>query len=199
MERIVKSIESARTQCDYVIVSLHSHEVGSRNKECPCAFFAEFAHNCIDAGASAVIGHGPHLIRPIEMYKGCPIFYSLGNFLFQNEHTQFAAEDMFEKYGLTSDTSMGELYNVRSKGHTRGLLTERRVMEAIIPYMEIENDRVTKIELMPIDMGVDLEFWQKGLPRPGYGMGILERLAKMSEPYGTKITIREDGIGEIVL
>jgi len=48
-------------------------------------------------------------------------------------------------------------------------------------------------------MGVGLEFWQMGLPRPGFGMGILERLAAMSEPYGTKITIRDDGIGEIEL
>ena len=72
-------------------------------------------------------------------------------------------------------------------------------MEAFIPYFEIDNDKVTKIELMPIDMGVNLEYWQMGLPRPGFGMGILERLAEMSAPYGTKITIREDGIGVIEL
>ena len=52
---------------------------------------------------------------------------------------------------------------------------------------------------MPIDMGVGLEYWQMGLPRPGFNQGILERLAEMSEPYGTKITIREDGIGVVGL
>ena len=199
MDRIIKSIKAARAQCDYVVVSMHSHEVGGPDKELPGDFYVEFAHQCIDAGASAVLGHGPHIIRPIEIYKGCPIFYCMGNFVFQNELTEFTAEDQYEKYGLNSDASMAEMYDVRSKGHTRGLLCNPKVMEAFIPYFEIENDKVTKIELMPIDMGVGLEFWQMGLPRPGFGMGILERLAAMSEPYGTKITIRDDGIGEIEL
>lgn len=199
MERVIRNIKSARTRCDYVIVSLHSHEVGAPDKECPGDFFTEFAYNCIDAGATAVVGHGPHLIRPIEIYKGCPIFYSLGNFVFQNEFTQFSPEDLFEKYGMTSDTTMGEMYDARSKGHTRGLLCDHRMLEAFIPYMEIENDRVTKIELLPIDLGVGREFWQMGLPRAAYHQGILERLAAMSQRYGTKITIREDGVGEVVL
>ena len=199
MDRIIQSIKTARAQCDYVVVSMHSHEVGGPNKEWPGDFYVEFAHQCIDAGASAILGHGPHLIRPIEIYKGCPIFYCMGNFLFQEELTEYTAEDQFEKYGLTSDTSMGDMYDIRTKGHTRGLLCDRRVMEAFVPYFEIDNDKVTKIELMPIDMGVGLEYWQIGLPRPGFGMGILERLAAMSEPYGTKITVREDGIGVIEL
>lgn len=199
MDRIIQSIKNARGQCDYVVVSMHSHEVGGPNKECPGDFYTEFAHKCIDAGASAILGHGPHIIRPIEIYKGCPIFYCMGNFIFQEELTEYTAEDQFEKYGLTSDTSMSDMYDIRTKGHTRGLLCDRRVMEAFIPYMEIENDKVTKIELMPIDMGTELELWQKGLPRPGFGKGILERLAEMSLPYGTSITIREDGIGVIEL
>jgi poly-gamma-glutamate synthesis protein (capsule biosynthesis protein) len=181
------------------MVSMHSHEVGGPSKELPGDFYTEFAHKCIDAGATAILGHGPHIIRPIEIYKGCPIFYCMGNFIFQEELTEYTAEDQFEKYGLTSDTSMGDMYDIRTEGHTRGLLCDRRVMEAFVPYFEIDNDKVTKIELMPIDMGVNLEYWQMGLPRPGFGMGILERLAEMSKPYGTKISIREDGIGVIEL
>ena len=57
---------------------------------------------------------------------------------------------------------------------------------------------MTKIELMPIDLGLGMEFWQMGLPRPGK-REILERLAEMSAPYGTEIIIREDGIGQIRL
>ena len=199
MRRIIDSIKTARAQCDYVVVSMHSHEVGGTSKECPGDFYTEFAHQCIDAGATAILGHGPHIIRPIEIYKGCPIFYCMGNFIFQEELTEYTAEDQFEKYGLTSDTPMGDMYDIRTEGHTRGLLCDRRVMEAYVPYFEIENDKVTKIELMPIDMGVGLEYWQMGLPRPGFNQGILERLAEMSEPYGTKITIREDGIGVVEL
>ena len=39
----------------------------------------------IDAGADLFVGHGPHVLRGIEIYKGAPILYSLGDFIFQNE------------------------------------------------------------------------------------------------------------------
>lgn len=41
----------------------------------------KFSHLAIDAGASAVFGHGPHVVRPYEIYKDKPIFFSLGNFV----------------------------------------------------------------------------------------------------------------------
>ena len=39
----------------------------------------------VDAGADLFVGHGPHVLRGVEIYKGKPIFYSLGDFIFQNE------------------------------------------------------------------------------------------------------------------
>lgn len=42
----------------------------------------EIAHRLIDAGADIIIGHHPHVIQPFEIYKNKPIFYSLGNFIF---------------------------------------------------------------------------------------------------------------------
>lgn len=41
-----------------------------------------FAHHMIDIGVDAIIGHHPHIINPLEIYRGKPIFYSLGNFYF---------------------------------------------------------------------------------------------------------------------
>ncbi len=199
MQRILQSIRQARAQSDYVFVSMHSHEVGGHQKELPGEFYKEFAHRCIDEGATAILGHGPHIIRPLEIYKGKPIFYSMGNFLFQEELTPFVAEDQYEKYNVTSDCSMDEMYDIRTKGHTRGLLCDHRVLEAFIPYVEVENDIVTRIELLPISLGFEMEYWQRGLPRPGKDLNILQRLSEMSEPYGTEIRIREDGIGEVVL
>lgn len=198
MQRIVQNIESARMQSDYVVVSIHSHEVDTPDREKPAQFLQEFAHRCIEAGASAVLGHGPHILRPLELYKGRPIFYSLGNFLFQDV-AEYQPEDMYEKYGLTSDTSIGDLYNVQTGNNQRGLLSDMRVLEAVVPYLEIEGDAVTKIELFPLSLVNGDEPWQAGLPKPGFGLGILERLQKMSAPYGTEIRIREDGIGEVQL
>lgn len=199
MQRIERNIISARSQCDCVLVTMHSHEVGLDDKELPADFYIEFAHRCIDAGASAVIGHGPHILRRVEMYKGRPIFYCLGNFVFREEAQESYPEDMYEKYGVTSDTTIEELALLRTDHHRRGLLMNPKVLEAVIPYVELENDEVKKIELYPVSLGAELEYWQMGLPRPGFGRGILERLNALSVPYGTEIRIRKDGIGEIVL
>src|SRR5438309_2210930 len=49
-------------------------------------YMAEIAHGAIDAGADIVVGHGPHYSLPIEVYKGKPIFYGLGNFSFHTGH-----------------------------------------------------------------------------------------------------------------
>ncbi|MBO4411721.1 MAG: CapA family protein [Lachnospiraceae bacterium] len=199
MARMEQSIQNARKLCDYVIVSAHSHELGGPNKEIPAQFFVEFAHRCIDAGASAFVGHGPHLIRPIEIYHGKPIFYCLGNFVFQDEVAVDSPEDQYTELGLTSDAMLSEIYVRRTKDHTAGLCTDRRVYEAFLPYVELENDEVTRIDLYPISLGFDLPRYRTGYPEPGFGLGILERLQTMSAPYGTRISIDESGLGHVDL
>ena len=46
----------------------------------------EIAHAAIDAGADIILGHGPHMPLPIEIYKSKPIFYGVGSFVFHNGH-----------------------------------------------------------------------------------------------------------------
>ena len=60
MARMEKSIKEARYFADYVIVSIHSHQLKSTDKTQPDDFLEEFCRKCIDAGAHAVIGTGPH-------------------------------------------------------------------------------------------------------------------------------------------
>lgn len=198
MARIERAIYDAQEMCSCILVSIHTHEMTGHSKEKPADFFVEFAHRCIDAGAHAVIGHGPHLLRPIEIYKQRPIFYSLGDFLFQEELSECAPEDAYAAQGLTSDSTMRELYYRRTANHTRGLLSDPRFLESVIPYCEFEDGALTKVELMPIEMGFGLPHDQIGLPRPAYNKGILERLQTLSMPYGTEIQIF-NGIGSIKL
>jgi poly-gamma-glutamate capsule biosynthesis protein CapA/YwtB (metallophosphatase superfamily) len=49
-------------------------------------YMTDIAHGAIDAGADIVIGHGPHYSLPVELYRGKPIFYGLGNFSFHTGH-----------------------------------------------------------------------------------------------------------------
>lgn len=199
MSRIEKAIYEAQMQADYILVSIHSHEVSGDSKENPADFLQEFAHKCIDAGAHAIIGHGPHLLRPVEIYKNRPIFYSLGDFVIHNECIPFAPEEMFASKGLTSDSTMREFFCKRSSNYTRGLMRDRRMLESVIPYFEMEDGVLTKLELMPIELQFDQPVWRSGNPRFSDQHGIIERLAKMSASFGTKITIDNRGYGVVEL
>lgn len=199
MARLEQAIYEAKTQADCIIVSIHAHQVGGASKESVPGFLEEFAHRCIDLGAHAVIGHGPHLLRPIEIYKGLPIFYSLGDFFLHNESFNYAPEDFFAKYGLTSDDPLCEVYRKRSRNYTCGLLTDNRMLESVIPYFEIENGKLTKLELFPIELGIGEPRYRIGTPKFCSDRGIIERLDEMSRPYGTKITVNESGLGIVEL
>lgn len=193
--RVEKAIYEAQMQADYILVTVHSHELSGDKKENPAQFLQEFAHFCIDKGAHAVIGHGPHLLRPVEIYKGFPIFYSLGNFVIHNECIPYAPEEMYKMQGLTSDDTMRDFFCKRSKNYTRGLMRDRRMLESVIPYVEFVDGKVNKIELMPIELNFDLPVWRSGNPRFSNKHNIIERLRDMSKEFGTTIEIDERGYG----
>lgn len=194
VERVQAAIEEARFQADYVMVSVHSHQLEGDSKDTPADFLVDFSHACVDAGADAVVGHGPHLLRPIEVYNGKPIFYSLGDFILQLYSLEFAPEDFFNQYGLTSADQVGKLLLKRSKNRTVGLMEDIRMFETVIPMWEMENGRMTSLELLPACGTKGGHKSEEGLPRRVTDYGFIERLAKMSEPYGVKMEIGKDGI-----
>ena len=198
LNRVLSMIEEARYFADYVIVSFHSHDLEGTKKETPDMYLREFARACIDGGAQAVIGHGPHLLRPVEIYNGKPIFYSLGNFILMNHMSTRVPVQQYEKYGVNPAENMAVLHRAISANETRGLRAEERMMQAAIPYWEMEDGKLTKLQLMPIEMGYGQEAQVCGWPRFAPDSDIIEYLAEMSAPYGTKIVVK-DGIGEVVL
>ena len=175
-ERVEKAIYEAQLQSDYIIVSVHSHQLSGAAKENPSQFLKDFAHRCIDAGANAIVGHGPHLLRPIEVYNDCPIFYSLGDFVLQLYNVELAPEDFFNKHGLTSNSTVHELLKKRSKNFTIGLMTDPRMFRSVIPCWETRGARLTKLTLMPIEMSIDGHKSDSGLPRRSYNPEIAEYL-----------------------
>ena len=74
-------VGALRKQCDVLVASCHW---GLHDEV--LQYMTEIAHAAIDAGADAVIGHGPHFSLPMEVYRGKPIFYGLGNFSFHTGH-----------------------------------------------------------------------------------------------------------------
>lgn len=76
---IKEDIAKAKGSVDFLIISFHW---GTEN-----SFFAtkkqiDFAHELMDSGVDMILGHHPHRTQGVEIYKGKPIFYSLGNFIF---------------------------------------------------------------------------------------------------------------------
>lgn len=192
MERVRKAIEIARFQADEVIVSVHSHQLDGTKKEDVSEFLQEFAHFCIDNGADAIVGHGPHLLRPIEVYKDKPIFYSLGDFMVQLYSVEFAPYEFYEKHGLTPDVGIYNLLKGRSKDFTVGLMEDKKMYETVIPYWETENGKLTKIELLPIMSKMDGNKSEIGLPRIAEDTSFMQRLNDISEPFGVRV-IEKDG------
>lgn len=90
MDSAQRIIELLNGLCDIVIVSVHAGAEGEKNRHVTRQtelFYEEdrgnvfaFAHKMVDAGADVILGHGPHVTRAIELYKGRLIAYSLGNF-----------------------------------------------------------------------------------------------------------------------
>jgi hypothetical protein len=103
-------VTEAKKNADLVVVSFHGGAEGTGAQHVPARteiFAGEsrgnlpaFAHTVIDAGAALVLGHGPHVMRGMEIYKGRLINYSLGN---------FATYGWFQLYGETALTMILEV------------------------------------------------------------------------------------------
>ena len=198
LNRVLKAIDEAKNNADYVLVSIHAHSVCGKSKEDIAPFLVEFAHACIDRGADAVLGHGPHILRAVEIYRDRPVFYSLGDFVLQCDDVQTAPADFYEKNGVEVDSPLENLFFKRSAGGTRGLKYSRKASESVIASFEIDGGKLRDLTFLPIDMGFGDES-RKGCPAPAFGSGIIERLAELSRPFGTGIFVGEDGLGHVRL
>ncbi|MBU6430910.1 MAG: CapA family protein [Patescibacteria group bacterium] len=88
-EKLKSGIEKAKAENDIVIVSFH---FGDEYKKEPNAYQKSVAHKAIDYGADLVVGHHPHVVEPIEVYKDKYIAYSLGNFVFDQHFSKETME-----------------------------------------------------------------------------------------------------------
>ncbi len=198
VERIKRAIYEAKLGADYIIVSVHSHQLSGDKKENPAKFLVDFAHTCIDAGANAIIGHGPHLLRPIEIYKNSPIFYSLGDFILELYNVDFAPADFFEKHGLPADSTVHDLLKKRSKNFTVGLMTDKRMFLSLLPIWETDGGKLTSLKLLPIELSMTGNRSEIGLPRICDADKVLSYIENMSAPYGTKFKKSKDGLIEVI-
>jgi len=189
---MVRWVKEARGLADIVLVSLHAHEQMPENKELPAEFIGAFAREMIDAGADLVAGHGPHMLRGMELYNGKPIFYSLGNFLGQNELVPKIPADGYERFRAEPDLTPGQVYQKRTHGDQAGFPSDRRYWESVVPLLTYDGAALRSIELTPISLGWKDARHRRGRPRLAEGeeaRAILARFAELSRPFGTTVAV----------
>jgi len=93
-EEIEENIINTKQDSDILIVSLHA---GTEYETQPNQFQQDFSKMAIEAGADLVIGHHPHVVQPHEKYKNGWIFYSLGNFVFDQAFSEETMEGQIVK------------------------------------------------------------------------------------------------------
>lgn len=221
-----RQIETADRQADFVVASVHAHEGadGFKNDRSVPDFLEQVAHDAVAAGVDAFVGHGPHLLRGIEVRDGVPIFYSLGDFLMQNETVTRLPAEIYDRYGLDPmNADPADLFDERvfervdesdedadekkesDEGDNAGgesperigFLSDSGYWESVLPVCTFEEGDLTRIELHPLDLGFENPRPRRGRPFLVEGetaSRILEDLAELSAPYGTDIAI-EDGRG----
>src|SRR5207253_2499721 len=153
---------------------------------------------CIDGGAAAFIGHGPHYIKGVEVYRGKPILYSIGNFILQNELVRQPAE-IYDRFGLDSTATPGQMYDARTANDTRGFPSDPIYWESVVVSCEFEKGVLRALHLLPIDLGYKQPRARQGRPVLAgreVGKQVLERLQRLSKGFGTIITIK-DGVGVV--
>lgn len=99
IDSILSGIRALKEEGYLVIVSLHW---GFEYRFYPIPFQRDYALKMVDAGASLILGHGPHYPQGFERYRNALIFYSLGNFIF-DEPYHFAKRTFFPIVTLHAD------------------------------------------------------------------------------------------------
>lgn len=144
LKKIVKQLDSF---CDIVIVSFHGGAEGQAHTHVPRKHemflgqdrgdVYDFAHKAIDAGADVVLGHGPHITRAIDMYKGRFIAYSMGNFC------------TYEKFNIKGISGMAPIFELRiqkSGAFIDGRVISTRQFGRGGPIFDVEQSVIQEIK-----------------------------------------------------
>lgn len=130
---LLKEIKEARDLCDYLVVYVHW---GVEREEKPKNYQRQLGQQIIDAGADLVVGSHPHVLQGVEYYKGKPICYSLGNFIFGSSIPKTAlmrAEVNFDD----KTTTLSLVPGTSSAGFTRTLAKPEEAVDFYRYYQNL--------------------------------------------------------------
>ena len=188
------AISDAASNAAIVVASIHAHRQGP--------WLEDVARQAIDRGSHVVFIHGPHRIRGVELYRGRPIFYSLGNFVYETEYVTRLPAEAYQRVGLPPDASP-EALNARKERHLSGLSQNREAFKSLVAMLVFADGGLSRIRLLPVDLNFESKDGSRGRPQlasPEVGKRIVERAAARSTGLKTRIRYDPDeNIGEVVL
>ena len=188
-QRILQSIRDARQRADLVIVYQHNHVFanhafstifteGLEERLAPNDWLRKWTHAEIDAGADIIVMHGAPLLHGVEIYRGKPIFYDLGNFIYNLPPTLWYIDEPMNWESAVA--------YVQFQGKTQQSISFRPI--ALNNVGEGQPD-------IHNEYASNQFIHTRGLPSPVTGARagyILQRLADASKPFGTKLEIKGD-------
>ena len=193
--RILGSIREARQRADLVIVYQHNHVFGNHSfatiftegmpeRLAPNEWLIKWTHEEIDAGADIIVMHGAPLLHGVEIYHGRPIFYDLGNFIYNTPPTLTYIDEPMSWESMVA--------YVEFQGKNLKSISLRPIALNVIGEGQPDvHNAYTNNQFLDT----------RGLPsaasgsRAGY---ILQRVADMSKPFGTTVEVKGE-VGEIKL
>ena len=189
-QRILQAIREARGKADLVVVSQHNHvfmddvpfatmmreELAERLR--PPDWMVKWTHAEIEAGADVIAMTGAPLLHGVEIYRGRPIFYDLGNFIFQYPPPN---PTMDSNIVWESVVATAEFRNKQLESVTIRPLTMNKIGQGEPDMKDSRN--------------INLYRQTRGVPTPATGEQarfIFRRLSELSRPFGTTLEVNGD-------
>ncbi len=200
---ILRGVRQGKQHADFLIAAIHSHDpAGSAEsdpkndfRDLPADFLQDLSHQAIDSGADTFVATGIHHLGPIEVYKGKPIFYGMGDFfwadiqepmpanIYQQYHKQLG--EAFNHPELATHADLNNLTNAEA-------FAGRPPFDGMIAESRFDQGRVAEVRLYPIDLRYGMKLTESGTPRlagPEDSRRILKRVQELSQKFGTKIEV----------
>ncbi len=200
LREILRSIRNGKYLSEFMIATIHAHQgpiTGQQwlfEDQTP-DFLVDLAHQTIDHGADLFVGHGPHVLRGIEICKGKPIFYGLGEFYYQWQHMDASLMTAsWQNPEMQGDSDVST-----RAGQGLGANWRPVNFESVIAESRFEGGRLVELRLHPVSAAWDGPMSMLGMPRqapPALAQKILTRVQTLSKPFGTIVAI-EHNVGVI--
>lgn len=187
-QRILQSIREARKRAELVVVYEHNHVFDKRfqtimleelpERLAPPDWLKKWTHAEVDAGADIIVMHGAPLLHGVEIYHGRPIFFDLGNFIFQAPPIDVLLDEpiVWESVVAYVEFQGKKLQSIQFKPIAMNKIGQGQA--------DTQDEHTNNLYLQT-----------RGLPTPATGEQahyILQRLAAASRPFGTTVELKGD-------